>query len=216
MEKIQMTTPLVEMDGDEMTRILWKMIKDELLLPFIDLKTEYYDLGLEHRNETNDQVTVDSANATKKYGVAVKCATITPNAALQAALKKYLQHRAKGKTTLHHGQQSLKQLKKHGAALSNIEITEANIGAFKPCAKKYGVDFALRKDKTTQPPHYVVIFKSKDADNLEQAFREFTAKTLSKEQRPSIRKVLSAMKQKTAEQTKQRAKEKIRERGLER
>ena len=81
MEKIKMTTPLVEMDGDEMTRILWKMIKDELLYPFIDLKTEYYDLGLEHRNETDDQVTVDSANATKKYGVAVKCATITPNAA---------------------------------------------------------------------------------------------------------------------------------------
>ena len=78
---IQMTTPLVEMDGDEMTRILWQMIKDELLLPFIDLKTEYYDLGLVHRNETNDQVTIDSAEATKKYGVAVKCATITPNAA---------------------------------------------------------------------------------------------------------------------------------------
>ena len=76
-----MTTPLVEMDGDEMTRIVWKMIKDELLLPFIDLKTEYYDLGLEYRNETNDQVTFDSAEATKKYGVAVKCATITPNAA---------------------------------------------------------------------------------------------------------------------------------------
>ncbi len=81
MEKIRMTTPLVEMDGDEMTRILWKMIKEELLLPFIDLKTEYYDLGLEHRNETNDQVTVESAEAAKKYGVAVKCATITPNAA---------------------------------------------------------------------------------------------------------------------------------------
>lgn len=81
MEKIRMTTPLVEMDGDEMTRILWKMIKEELLLPYIDLKTEYYDLGLEYRNETNDQVTVDSAEATKKYGVAVKCATITPNAA---------------------------------------------------------------------------------------------------------------------------------------
>ena len=81
MEKIKMTTPLVEMDGDEMTRILWKMIKDELLLPFIDLKTEYYDLGLEERNRTNDQVTVDSAEATKKYKVAVKCATITPNAA---------------------------------------------------------------------------------------------------------------------------------------
>ena len=81
MEKIRMTTPLVEIDGDEMTRILWKMIKDDLLLPYIDLKTEYYDLGLVKRNETNDQVTIDSANATKKYGVAVKCATITPNAA---------------------------------------------------------------------------------------------------------------------------------------
>ncbi len=81
MEKIKMSTPLVEMDGDEMTRILWQMIKDELLTPFIDLNTEYYDLGLEHRNATNDQVTVDSAQATKKYGVAVKCATITPNAA---------------------------------------------------------------------------------------------------------------------------------------
>ena len=81
MEKIKMTTPLVEMDGDEMTRILWKMIKEELLLPYIDLKTEYYDLGLEHRNETDDEVTVHSAEATKKYGVAVKCATITPNAA---------------------------------------------------------------------------------------------------------------------------------------
>ncbi|MCQ2466886.1 MAG: NADP-dependent isocitrate dehydrogenase [Clostridia bacterium] len=81
MAKIKMTTPLVEMDGDEMTRVLWQIIKDELLIPFIDLKTEYYDLGLEYRNETNDQVTIDSANATMKYGVAVKCATITPNAA---------------------------------------------------------------------------------------------------------------------------------------
>ena len=81
MDKIKMTTPLVEMDGDEMTRVLWKVIKDELLLPFVELNTEYYDLGLEYRNETNDQVTVDAAMATKKYGVAVKCATITPNAA---------------------------------------------------------------------------------------------------------------------------------------
>ncbi len=79
-DKIQMTTPLVEMDGDEMTRIIWKMIKDILINPYVDLKTEYYDLGLVHRNETNDQVTSDSAEATKKYGVAVKCATITPNA----------------------------------------------------------------------------------------------------------------------------------------
>ncbi len=81
MAKIQMKTPLVEMDGDEMTRVIWKMIKDILLEPYIDLKTEYYDLGLEHRNETDDKVTYDSAEATKKYGVAVKCATITPNAA---------------------------------------------------------------------------------------------------------------------------------------
>lgn len=81
MAKIPMTTPLVEMDGDEMTRIIWKMIKDILITPYVDLKTEYYDLGLENRNATNDQVTVDSAEATKKYGVAVKCATITPNAA---------------------------------------------------------------------------------------------------------------------------------------
>lgn len=81
MEKIRMTTPLVEMDGDEMTRVLWKMIKDILILPYVDLKTEYYDLGLVHRNETDDAVTVESAEATRKYGVAVKCATITPNAA---------------------------------------------------------------------------------------------------------------------------------------
>ena len=80
MQKIQMTTPLVEMDGDEMTRIIWTMIKDNLLSPYIDLKTEYYDLGLKMRDETNDQITIDSAEATKKYGVAVKCATITPNA----------------------------------------------------------------------------------------------------------------------------------------
>lgn len=84
MDKIKMTTPLVEMDGDEMTRILWKSIKEELLCPFIDLNTEYYDLGLEHRNETDDKVTVDAANANMKYGVAVKCATITPNAARMA------------------------------------------------------------------------------------------------------------------------------------
>ena len=81
MDKIRMTTPLVEMDGDEMTRIIWQMIKDELLCPYIDLKTEYYDLGLKYRDETDDQVTIDSANAIKKYGVGVKCATITPNAA---------------------------------------------------------------------------------------------------------------------------------------
>ncbi len=81
MEKIRMTTPIVEMDGDEMTRVLWKMIKDELICPFVELKSEYYDLGLKNRDATDDQITIDSANAAKKYGVAVKCATITPNAA---------------------------------------------------------------------------------------------------------------------------------------
>lgn len=81
MAKIEMTTPIVEMDGDEMTRVIWQMIKDQLILPYVNLKSEYYDLGLVHRNETKDQVTIDSAEATKKYGVAVKCATITPNAA---------------------------------------------------------------------------------------------------------------------------------------
>ena len=149
----------------------------------------------------------------KTIALSVKTGKLTAQA-LQAALKKYLQHRAKG-PKLHHGKQSLKQLKAHGASLTNIEVTEANIGAFKPCAKKYGVDFTLRKDKTTQPPHYIVIFKAKDADNLEQAFREFTAKTLTKEQRPSIRKVLAAAKQKAAQQPKC-AKEKIKQRGLER
>ncbi|SFL15370.1 isocitrate dehydrogenase (NADP) [Lachnospiraceae bacterium KH1T2] len=89
MAKIQMTTPLVEMDGDEMTRIIWKLIKDELLTPFIDLKTEYYDLGLPYRDETRDQVTIDAANAANKYGVAVKCATITPN---DARVKEYNLH----------------------------------------------------------------------------------------------------------------------------
>ena len=81
MDKIQMKTPLVEMDGDEMTRVIWQQLKDILITPYVDLKTEYYDLGLKMRNDTNDQITIDSANATKKYGVAVKCATITPNAA---------------------------------------------------------------------------------------------------------------------------------------
>ena len=150
----------------------------------------------------------------KTIALAVKTGKLTAQV-LQAAIRKYLAARQKGTGKAHHGQQSLRQLKKDGSALSNIEITDANIGLFKPCAKKYGVDFTLRKDKTTQPPHYIVIFKAKDADNLEQAFREFTAKTLSKEQRPSIRKVLAAAKQKTAQQPK-RAKEKIKQRGLER
>ena len=151
----------------------------------------------------------------KTIALSMKAGKLTAQV-LQAALKKYLQHRAKGKTTLHHGQQSLKQLKKHGAALSNIEITDANIGLFKPCAKKYGVDFTLRKDTTTQPPHYIVIFKAKDADNMEQAFKEFTAKKLQREERPSIRKDIAASKEKAAARNADRAKEKFKERGLSR
>ena len=130
----------------------------------------------------------------KTIALAMKTGKLTGQV-LQAAMKKFLAARQKGKTKLHHGQQSLRQLKKDGSALSNIEITEANIGVFKPCAKKYGVDFALRKD-------------------LEQAFKEFTAKKLSREERPSIRKALSALKQKAAAKTQQRAKEKVKERGL--
>ena len=139
---------------------------------------------------------------------------------LQQAMKKVLDEMQKGvtghKTKLHHGQQSLKQLKKHGAALSNIEITDANIGLFKPCAKKYDIDFTLRKDRTTHPPRYIVIFKSKQADNLEQAFKEFTAKKLKQQERPSIRKTLAVLKEKAAARSSQQAKEKIKERGLSR
>jgi hypothetical protein len=149
----------------------------------------------------------------KTIALAIKTGKLTGQA-LQAAMKKYLEARKKGKARLPHGQQSLRKLKRDGSALSNIEITEANIGLFKPCAKKYDLDFSLRKDNTTHPPRYIVIFKTKQADNLEQAFKEFTAKKLNREERPSIRKTLSAMKQKAAAKEKQRAKEKVKERGL--
>ena len=150
----------------------------------------------------------------KTIAFSIKSAKLTIQV-LQAAARKFLETQNKGKTKLHHGQQSLKQLKKQGAALSNIEIT-ANIGLFKPCAKKYGVDFTLRKDATTQPPHYIVIFKAKDADNMEQAFKEFTAKKLQREERPSIRKDIAASKEKAAARNADRAKEKFKERGLSR
>lgn len=151
----------------------------------------------------------------KSVALSIKATKLTAEV-LQAAIKKYLEARRKGKNTLHHGEQSLKQLKKDGAALSNIEITDENIGAFKPCAKRYGVDFTLRKDSTTIPPHWIVIFKTKDADNLEQAFKEFTAKKLKQQERPSIRKTLAVLKEKAAARSSQQAKEKIKERGLSR
>ena len=149
----------------------------------------------------------------KTIALAVKTGKLTGQV-LQAAMKKFLAARQKGTGKAHHGKQSLRQLKKDGSALSIIEITDANIGLFRPCAKKYGIDFTLRKDRTTHPPRYIVIFKSKQADNLEQAFKEFTAKKLKQQERPSIRKALSAMKQKTAARNRQQAKEKIKERGL--
>ena len=151
----------------------------------------------------------------KTIALAVKTGKLTAQV-LQAAIRKYLAARQKGTGKAHHGQQSLRQLKKDGSALSNIEITDANIGLFKPCAKKYGVDFTLRKDATTQPPHYIVIFKAKDADNMEQAFKEFTAKKLQREERPSIRKDIAASKEKAAARNADRAKEKFKERGLSR
>ena len=150
----------------------------------------------------------------KTIALSMKTGKLTAQV-LQMALKKYLEARKHG-PKLHHGQQSLKQLKKHEAALSNIEITDANIGLFRPCAKKYGVDFTLRKDATTQPPHYIVIFKAKDADNMEQAFKEFTAKKLQREERPSIRKDIAASKEKAAARNADRAKEKFKERGMSR
>ena len=151
----------------------------------------------------------------KTIALAVKTGKLTAQV-LQAAIRKYLAARQKGTGKAHHGQQSLRQLKKDGSTLSNIEITDANIGLFKPCAKKYGVDFTLRKDATTQPPHYIVIFKAKDADNMEQAFKEFTAKKLQREERPSIRKNIAASKEKAAARNADRAKEKFKERGLSR
>lgn len=151
----------------------------------------------------------------KTIALAVKTGKLTAQV-LQAAIRKYLAARQKGTGKAHHGQQSLRQLKKDGSALSNIEITDANIGLFRPCAKKYGVDFTLRKDATTQPPHYIVIFKAKDADNMEQAFKEFTAKKLQREERPSIRKDIAASKEKAAARNADRAKEKFKERGLSR
>ena len=148
----------------------------------------------------------------KTIALAVKTGKLTAQV-LQAAIRKYLAARQKGTGKAHHGQQSLRQLKKDGSALSNIEITDANIGLFKPCAKKYDIDFTLRKDRTTHPPRYIVIFKSKQADNLE---KEFTAKKLQQQERPSIRKTLAVLKEKAAARSSQQAKEKIKERGLSR
>ena len=138
-----------------------------------------------------------------------------------AGIRKYLQHREKVKMKKArdpavHGKQSVKQLLGQNQGATNVEIDKESIRDFEKLAKKYGVDFTLRKDKTTQPPHYIVIFKAKDTDNLEQAFKEFTAKKLQQQERPSIRKTLAVLKEKAAARSSQQAKEKIKERGLSR
>ncbi len=172
-EKISMQTPLVEMDGDEMTRIIWKMIKDELLLPFIDLKTEYYDLGLEYRDETNDQVTVDAANAIKKYGVGVKCATITPNA---ARVEEY----------------NLKQMWKspNGTIRAILDgtvfrapILVKGIDAYIPHWKKpitiarhaYGDVYKSVEMKVDKPGKAEIVFTAEDGTVMRETIHEFTS-----------------------------------------
>ena len=153
----------------------------------------------------------------KSVAISIKAGKLTANL-LKKALEKALAEVTKSQknSKIYKGKQSVKHLVRQGAGVSNIEITDANIGLFKPCAKKYGVDFTLRKDATTQPPHYIVIFKAKDADNMEQAFKEFTAKKLQREERPSIRKDIAASKEKAAARNADRAKEKFKERGLSR
>ncbi len=172
MAKIEMKTPLVEMDGDEMTRILWKMIKEELLLPFIDLKTEYYDLGLEYRNETNDQVTIDSAEATKKYGVAVKCATITPNA---ARMTEY----------------NLKEMWKspNGTIRAALDGTvfraPIQVKGIEPCVKNWKAPITLARHaygdvyknteiKVPGPGKAELVFTGEDGKEIRQTIHEFT------------------------------------------
>ena len=138
---------------------------------------------------------------------------------LQQAMKKVLGEMQKGvtghKTKLHHGKQTLRQLMKHNTGVSNIEITNQNIRAFSATAKKYGIDFALKKDSSTQPPRYLVFFKGRDADVMTAAFKEFSAKQLSQEKKPSIRKLLSSMKELAQKKDKVLDRTKHKDRGME-
>ena len=138
---------------------------------------------------------------------------------LQQAMKKVLDEMQKGvtghKTKLHHGKQTLRQLMKHNTGVSNIEITDRNIRAFSATAKKYGIDFALKKDTSGEIPRYLVLFKGRDADVITAAFREFSAKNLEKEKKPSIRKELEQAKQQSKAQHRQREKVKTKDRGVE-
>lgn len=149
----------------------------------------------------------------KTIALSIQTAKLTASV-LQKALKKLLEAQKKKKPRLHQGKQTLRQLMKHNIGVSNIEITNDNIKAFEHTAKKYGVDFALKKDISTQPPRYLVFFKGRDADVLTAAFKEFSAKSLDREKKPYIRKLLSQMQEK-AKQQRQREKVKTKERGQE-
>lgn len=151
--------------------------------------------------------------AQKTIALSIQTAKLTASV-LQKALKKLLEAQNNKKPRLHQGKQTLRQLMKHNTGVSNIEITDENIKAFEHTAKKYGVDFALKKDISTQPPRYLVFFKGRDADVLTAAFKEFSAKNLDREKKPSIRKLLSQMREKT-KQHRQREKVKTKERGQE-
>ena len=150
----------------------------------------------------------------KTIAFSIKSAKLTIQV-LQAAARKFLETQNKGKTKLHHGQQSLKQLKKHGAALSNIEITDSNIKSFERVARKYGVDFAVKKDRSVSPPKYLVFFKGRDADALTAAFREYTAKEVKRasQDKPSVLEQLRALKAKVLSLTPDKARNK--DKGLE-
>ena len=150
----------------------------------------------------------------KTIAFSIKSAKLTIQV-LQAAARKFLEARNKGKTKLHHGKQTLRQLMKHNTGVSNIEITDQNIRAFSVTAKKYGIDFALKKDTSGDIPRYLVFFKGRDADVITAAFREFSAKNLEKEKKPSIRKELEQAKQQSKAQHRQREKVKTKDRGVE-
>ena len=147
--------------------------------------------------------------------LSIKTAKIS-GTALQAAMRQFLKMYRKQRDTPKHGKQTLKQLMRHGTGVSNIEITKDNIKAFESTAKKYGIDFALKKDAAESPPRYLVFFKARDADALTAAFKEFSAKKLSREQKPSIRKALAAFRDKAKQLNANREKVKKKERGIDR
>ena len=151
----------------------------------------------------------------KVVALSVKGAKLTAEM-LQKAIKAMLAQAKKKQEKQPHGKQTLKQLAKQNAGLSNIEITEGNIKAFEHTAKKYGIDFALKKDSTEQPPRYLVFFKGRDADALTAAFKEFSAKKLSKEKKPSIRKALAVFREKAKQLNAGREQTKKKERGIDR